>query len=70
MCLSGFRLSCWWSEQARNNWLDDHYDWSKEIVVITGGAGGIGRCLSRELEKTGATVALIDVVEPTALQTS
>jgi NADP-dependent 3-hydroxy acid dehydrogenase YdfG len=26
-----------------NNWSNDVYDWGKEVVVVTGGADGIGK---------------------------
>ena len=31
-----------------------------KVVVITGGAQGIGRCIAEEFEKLGATVCVID----------
>ena len=31
-----------------------------KVVVITGGAGGIGKCIAEEFEKCGATVCIID----------
>ena len=34
-----------------------------KIVVITGGAGGIGKCIREEFEKSGATVCVIDIAE-------
>ncbi len=34
-----------------------------KIVVITGGAGGIGRCTADEFRKAGATVCIIDTQE-------
>lgn len=55
------RLSSWFSDKARNNWADDEFDWSKEIVVVTGGAGGIGGCIVRLLEARGVTVVVLDV---------
>jgi NAD(P)-dependent dehydrogenase (short-subunit alcohol dehydrogenase family) len=33
---------------------------SGKVVVITGGAGGLGRALSREFSKSGSTVVLLD----------
>ena len=33
-----------------------------KIVVITGGAGGIGKCIAEEFEKAGAKVCVIDIV--------
>lgn len=34
-----------------------------KVVVITGGAGGIGRCIAQEFEKEGAHVCVIDCAE-------
>ena len=34
-----------------------------KVVVITGGAGGIGKCIREEFEKAGARVCVIDVAE-------
>ncbi|MCF2595862.1 SDR family NAD(P)-dependent oxidoreductase [Pseudoflavonifractor phocaeensis] len=34
-----------------------------KIVVITGGAGGIGRCIRGEFEKAGAKVCVIDLAD-------
>ena len=32
-----------------------------KVVVITGGAGGIGKCIREEFEKAGAIVRVIDI---------
>ena len=32
-----------------------------KVVVITGGAGGIGKCIREEFEKAGAIVHVIDI---------
>ena len=32
-----------------------------KVVVITGGAGGIGKCIREEFEKAGAIVRAIDI---------
>ena len=34
-----------------------------KVIVITGGAGGIGRCICDEFEKAGAAVCVIDIAE-------
>jgi len=35
----------------------------KKVIVITGGAGGIGKCIAEEFQKQGAYVCIIDCVE-------
>ena len=34
-----------------------------KVIVITGGAGGIGKCIAEEFQKQGAHVCIIDTVE-------
>ncbi|KAJ2850892.1 hypothetical protein IWW36_001518 [Coemansia brasiliensis] len=38
-------------------------DWSKQVVVLTGGAHGIGLCLLHKLTAAGAQVAVIDILD-------
>lgn len=38
-------------------------DWSDQVVVITGGAGGVGRVLAEILAVLRATVVVLDVKE-------
>ena len=33
-----------------------------KVVVVTGGAGGIGKCIAEEFRKAGAAVCVIDKV--------
>jgi hypothetical protein len=48
-----------------NNWKSDKYDWKKEIVLITGGAGGIGGQVVRLLAERGIKVVVLDVIPMT-----
>ena len=34
-----------------------------KVIVITGGANGIGKCIAEEFQKQGAHVCVIDCVE-------
>jgi len=48
-----------------NNWTKDKYDWNKEIVLITGGAGGIGGGVVKLLAEKGIKVVVLDVIPMT-----
>lgn len=53
------------SKRALNNGVsDDTWDWSKEIVVVTGGSGGLGCLLVKRFAERGITVVSLDIVEP------
>ena len=39
------------------------FDFKDKIVVITGGARGIGKCVRESFEKAGATVCVIDLLD-------
>lgn len=47
---------------ALNNWTKDEYNWNKEIVVITGGAGGIGGTVVQLLAEKGIKVVVLDII--------
>ena len=38
-------------------------DFKNKVAVVTGGAGGIGKCIADEFEKQGAAVCVIDKVQ-------
>jgi len=52
-----------------NNWTADTYDWDKEIILITGGAGGIGGKVVQLLAEKGIKVVVLDVI-PMAFETT
>ncbi|KAF2711493.1 NAD(P)-binding protein [Pleomassaria siparia CBS 279.74] len=59
------KVGAWLDAAVTNNWSNDTYDWSKEIVVVTGGADGIGKIVVKLLAERGIKVAVLDVQELT-----
>ena len=55
------RFSAWLADRARNNGVNDRYIWPREIVLITGGAAGIGANVVKLLEQKNITVVVLDV---------
>ncbi|ROT36823.1 NAD(P)-binding protein [Sodiomyces alkalinus F11] len=51
----------WLSSRVLNNWTNDTYTWSREVVLVTGGAGGIGGHIARLFADRGVTVAVLDI---------
>lgn len=60
----------WLSDKQRNHWSNDRYDWSREIVVITGGSSGIGAQMVKFFDEQGIKVVIIDVNPPSFHTTS
>ncbi|KAL9070872.1 MAG: hypothetical protein Q9157_005665 [Trypethelium eluteriae] len=50
------------SRRALNNGTTAHFDWNKEIILITGGAGGIGGETARLLATRGSPIIVLDVL--------
>jgi NAD(P)-dependent dehydrogenase (short-subunit alcohol dehydrogenase family) len=48
-----------------NNWTKDEYDWKKEVVLVTGGAGGIGGKIVQLFAERGIKVVVLDVIDMT-----
>ncbi|KAJ4346486.1 uncharacterized protein N0V89_010415 [Didymosphaeria variabile] len=54
-------ISGWLDDKVVNNWKSDEWDWKKEVVVVTGGADGIGKSIVLLLAEKGIKVAVLDV---------
>lgn len=52
------------SRWAANNWTSDSWQGEKELVLVTGGASGIGRQIMEDLSRAGARVVILDISEP------
>lgn len=58
-------ISNYFDHGVLNNWKKDTYDWNKEIVLITGGAGGIGGNVVKLLAEKNIKVVVLDVIPMT-----
>jgi len=58
-------VSNWLDDAVANNWSNDTYVWSQEVVVVTGGSDGIGKIVVQLLAERGIKVAVLDVQELT-----
>lgn len=59
------RVSAWLDNAVTNNFSNDTYVWSQEVVVVTGGSDGIGKIVVQLLAERGIKVAVLDVQELT-----
>lgn len=59
------RINSWATRRKENNYVTDGtWDWTKEIVVVTGGSSGIGWNITSRLAARGVKVIVLDIVEP------
>lgn len=58
------RLNAFLNRRAINNRVRDYYNWNREVVVLTGGANGIGRQMVDLLGGRGIKVAVLDIQAP------
>lgn len=58
-------VSAYLDRGVLDDWKNDAYDWNKEVVLITGGAGGIGGNVVKLLAERGIKVVVLDVIPMT-----
>jgi FlaA1/EpsC-like NDP-sugar epimerase len=59
------RFNAWLTRRKVNNYLTDNsWDWTREIVVVTGGSSGIGKEIVLKLAKKHIKVIVIDLKAP------
>lgn len=58
-------ISNYFDAGVLNNWTSDKYEWEKEIIVVTGGAGGIGGEVVKLFSEKGIKVVVLDVIPMT-----
>lgn len=56
-----YRINNYLNWGAANNWTHDYFKPSEEIVLITGGSGGIGSVIVQEFAAMGIKVVVLDV---------
>jgi len=57
-------LNIFLSDQALNSCESDTYDWTKELVVTTGGFSGISEPVAQDLCRREISVDIVDICEP------
>lgn len=56
------RANRYMTRKALNNNTAAQFDWDREIIVVTGGSGGIGAQAAQKLAERGSKVIVIDVL--------
>ncbi|KAF7553685.1 hypothetical protein G7Z17_g3427 [Cylindrodendrum hubeiense] len=66
LCLSGafmaYSVNQTLNKNALNHGEKAVFDWSKEVVLVTGGSGGIGGETVQRLAAGGTTVVVLDLI--------
>ncbi|KAF5536586.1 retinal short-chain dehydrogenase reductase [Fusarium napiforme] len=58
-------LNAWYTKRKVNNHVvDPSWDWSREIVVVTGGSNGIGAAIVSRFAEKGVKVLILDRIPP------
>lgn len=66
LCTAGVLYICGktCSKAILNNCTSDKWDWSREVVLITGGCSGIGEQIARKFAERGVKVVVLDLMPP------
>jgi len=60
-----YRANKYLEHLSLNNYVSDKtWDWSREIVLVTGGSSGIGAEMVKQLTRRGITVVNLDIAPP------
>ncbi|EPS42326.1 hypothetical protein H072_3696 [Dactylellina haptotyla CBS 200.50] len=54
-------INAYYSRKVQNNWVEDTYDWNKEVVLLTGASSGLGEKMAIQLAEKGVQVIAMDV---------
>ncbi|KAF3915945.1 hypothetical protein AA313_de0206186 [Arthrobotrys entomopaga] len=54
-------INSYYSHKKENNWVEDEYNWEKEVVLLTGASSGLGEQIAIQLAEKGITVVALDV---------
>lgn len=60
-----YRVNKYLERLALNNYVTDKtWDWSREIVLITGGSSGIGAAMAQQFSERNVKVVIVDITPP------